>query len=199
MWLVSSILVRMSDKISKNSLLRIHCSKIGFVQQKCRTARYLVDQMSGHKTFFSWRLFPDSKWIKFEIFKPVIVEWTFRNKLPWILNKIPHFLFKEMQMKILSTKCQPFCSGFNAFTHCGLGMLYCLMAPSHYLYQCWLKIINIHPSAISQKMCHACRQRLSFKIKFSKKNFHLAGSNELTHLPLMPHICVSKSGQHWFR
>ena len=23
--------------------------------------------------------------------------------------------------------------------------------------------------------------------------------NELTHLPLVPHICVSESGQHWFR
>ena len=25
------------------------------------------------------------------------------------------------------------------------------------------------------------------------------GSKELTHLPLVPHICVNEMGQHWFK
>ena len=41
-----------------------------------------------------------------------------------------------------------------------------LTAPSHYLNQCWYKIIGIHPSAISQKMRQICWQKLSFKINF---------------------------------
>ena len=35
------------------------------------------------------------------------------------------------------------------------------MAPSHYLTQCWLNIIGIHPSAISQKMCKTCWKKIS--------------------------------------
>ena len=38
----------------------------------------------------------------------------------------------------------------------------CLAAPSHYLNQCWLKIINIHYSAVSQKGAPKCWPKLSF-------------------------------------
>ena len=31
------------------------------------------------------------------------------------------------------------------------------------------------------------------------RHMALLGHNVLTHLTLVPHICVSKSGQHWFR
>ena len=37
-------------------------------------------------------------------------------------------------------------------------MACCLTAPSHYLNQCWLEIIDIHLSAISQKMIWMCCQ-----------------------------------------
>ena len=54
---------------------------------------------------------------------------------------------------MLCGKCQPFCLSLNVLTHCGLMTPYgdtdlgqhwlrylacCLMAPSHYLNQCWL-------------------------------------------------------------
>ena len=35
-------------------------------------------------------------------------------------------------------------------------MACCLMAPSHYLSQCWLGIIGIYPTAILQKMHNIC-------------------------------------------
>ena len=43
-------------------------------------------------------------------------------------------------------------------------MACCLMAPSHYMNQCWLGIISLHPHAVSQKMYKICRQKLSFEI-----------------------------------
>ena len=63
----------------------------------------------------------------------------------------------------------------------GSGIVYCLMAQSHYLNQSWLNIIGIHPSEISQKMHKKCLQKLSSEMKFSKTLMHLPGDNELTH------------------
>ena len=59
-------------------------------------------------------------------------------------------------------------------------MACCLTAPSHYLNQCWLEIIGIHPSAISQKMHKICQQKFSLKLKYSWIFMHLSGANELT-------------------
>ena len=66
-------------------------------------------------------------------------------------------------------------------------MACCLMAPSHHLNQYWLQIIDIHPSAVSKKMFKICWHGLSFEIKSFNSS------------PLVPHICISESGQHWFR
>ena len=73
-----------------------------------------------------------------------------------ILSEIHTFSFKKMHFKTSSAKWRPFCLSFNVLTHSGLVtpfgknksgltlvqiMTCCLMAPSHYLDQCWL-IIN---------------------------------------------------------
>ena len=47
-------------------------------------------------------------------------------------------------------------------------MACCLISPSHYLDQCWLKILSIHPCAASKKMCKICWEKLSFEITFIK-------------------------------
>ena len=54
-------------------------------------------------------------------------------------------------------------------------------APSHYLNnQCWFVIIGIHPSAISQKRCMICWDKLSlFETIFVKNFMHAPGNNEL--------------------
>ena len=43
----------------------------------------------------------------------------------------------------------------------------CLTTPSHYLNQCWLKIIAIHPNAISLKMCRICCNNYHLKLILS--------------------------------
>ena len=54
------------------------------------------------------------------------------------------------------------------------------------------------------------QEQTLLKFEWTSKNFHLCFwkclQNDghfvqcmLTHLPLVPHICVSESGQHWFR
>ena len=39
-----------------------------------------------------------------------------RNRLQWNLNKIKHFSVKKLLLKMLSAKCQPFCSGLHVLT-----------------------------------------------------------------------------------
>ena len=45
-------------------------------------------------------------------------------------------------------------------------MACCLTALSHYLSQCWLEIFDIHPGAISLKMCKMWWQKLLLKLNF---------------------------------
>ena len=60
-------------------------------------------------------------------------------------------------------------------------MACCLMAPSHYLNQCWPEINDIHPSVISRKMCKICWQKWSFEIKFLMIFMHMSADNGLMH------------------
>ena len=82
-------------------------------------------------------------------------------------------------------------------------MACCLTAPSHHPNQCWLLIkrsSGIHLKAISHKIPpQPSIIKMRFKIDYLKFNLNLLGANDLTHLPLVPHICDSESGQHWFR
>ena len=72
-----------------------------------------------------------------------------------ILIGIETFSSKKMLLKMSSAKWRPFCLGLNVLAHCGPVMPYwwhrsgstlarvmacCLMAPSHYLNQCWVII-----------------------------------------------------------
>ena len=76
-------------------------------------------------------------------------------------------------------------------------MACCLMAPSHNLNQCWFihNIISWHSLDWEQfhKNCStesvACIKKLH-----SKLLPHLPETSELTHIPLVLHICISKSG-----
>ena len=80
-------------------------------------------------------------------------------------------------------------------------MACCLMAPNHYLNQCWLNISCIHPRAISQKMCKICWQKFSFKIWVLKIIMHLPGDSEsntrstknkhCNHNKTLPILCTS--------
>ena len=69
--------------------------------------------------------------------------------------------------------------------------------PRHYLNQCW-NIVNLTP-----------RYKLQWNLKrnsciFIQENAfenvvcEMASTFSRPYLPLVPHICVSKSGQHWF-
>ena len=53
----------------------------------------------------------------------------------------------------------------------------CLMAPQHYLNQCWLKIISIYLSVISQECTKICWENLSFHFGFLKMFMPLPGDN----------------------
>ena len=74
-----------------------------------------------------------------------------------ILISIEAFSLKKMHWNMSSGKCCPFCHSLNVLTHCSLVMSYgsrswstltqvmavFLMAPGHYLNQCWLLISNL--------------------------------------------------------
>ena len=64
-------------------------------------------------------------------------------------------------------------------------MACCLTAPSHYLDQWWFEIFCIHPSAILQKTCKLCWQKLSFISTFWRSSMHLPGYNWLNTLSLV--------------
>ena len=89
-------------------------------------------------------------------------------------------------------------------------MAWCLMAPSHFLNQCWL--------VIDEVMWHSPGNRTLEKIKAntcmgqsspcSTPDMHqldfviiadVLNSLDLTHHPRVPHICVIELGEHWFR
>ena len=66
-------------------------------------------------------------------------------------------------------------------------MACCLMAPSHYLNQCWLIISNVlwHSSeGIIIQRSQDTNQYTRLKIEFFKSHPNLPGANELNHWPL---------------
>ena len=64
-------------------------------------------------------------------------------------------------------------------------MAWCLMAPSHYLNQCWLIISEVHlMRPISQEVPHPPITKSSLKITFVKFHPNLPGANELIHMVL---------------
>ena len=65
---------------------------------------YFVQNLCGNIRHGSWStpsLYLNLSWI--------IVNWTLGNKFKWNLKRILSFSFKKMCLKMLSTKCQPFC------------------------------------------------------------------------------------------
>ena len=81
-------------------------------------------------------------------------------------------------------------------------MACCLTAPSHYLNQCWLLISKVEWHSSKGKFTRdtsAINHEVICEIKYLNFHSNFPGVNELTHLPLMLHICVSELGQHWFR
>ena len=152
-----------------------------------------------------------SVWYKTIITKPMMIIVNYNHKVNFseIWVKMWKFTCKNMQLKIVSTKWQTFSS-----SHCGLVISYdninlgsilaqvmacCPTAPNHYLNQCWLSIPDMHHSAISLKMNMTLAAEIAFEKDISK--FLAESTNEFTlpHLPLVPHVCISALGQHWFR
>ena len=74
----------------------------------------------------------------------------YHNKLfsPNGLNSLPH-MATEIWVNI----------GSGTIIAC------CMPAPSHYLNQCWLEIIGIHPSRVPQEVCKIWWQRLLKRIE----------------------------------
>ena len=59
-------------------------------------------------------------------------------------------------------------------------MACCLTAPRHYMRQCWLGIIAIHPTAISQNMHQICLQKLAYKNHSSTTFYFYQGKMRYT-------------------
>ena len=63
-----------------------------------------------------------------------------RDPQEYISVKIQAFSFKKLHMKLSSAKWQPFCSGLNVLSHCGLVMSYGMWdlgQNGHYRVWCW--------------------------------------------------------------
>ena len=68
-------------------------------------------------------------------------------------------------------------------------MACCLLAPSHYLNQCWLTISEgNHLRAISQKIPLISINEINWKITYIKFHSNLTGANELSPCSAMPTI-----------
>ena len=58
---------------------------------------------------------------------------------------------------------------------------------------------GMHLRAISQEILQPWITKISLRITYLKFNSNLPGASELTHLPLVLHVCVKELGHHWFR
>ena len=76
-------------------------------------------------------------------------------------------------------QCYSVTSSLIGWVHSRNDPCCCLMAPSHYLNQCWLKTTGIHASAISQKMHRYADKKMNFLDIF----MDLPGDNELMKFP----------------
>ena len=88
----------------------------------------------------------------------VIVIWTLRNKHRWNINQNTNISIHKNASEIIVCEMSSILSRGDESTHCGLVTSYgdtgsrstlaqvmacCLMAPSHYLNQCWLMISEV--------------------------------------------------------
>ena len=77
---------------------------------------------------------------------------------------------------------------------------WCLQATSHYLSHCWPRSMLSYGVTGPQWVKNIIICILPFRQQFHiLYKWDLNISTLLTHLPLVPHICASKLGQHWFR
>ena len=130
-----------------------------------------------------------------------IVNGTFRNKLQCNLNlKKAQLASMKMHSKMSSAKYRPFCPGLNVLIHSywryttkkSLSTLAqmiacCLMAPNHYLNQCWRKTsealwhsleVNFPENSHDIYPCYAMRLQITdFRLQP-----HLLGVNELSYV-----------------
>ena len=77
----------------------------------------------------------------------IIVNWNPEANFNKIQIKIWNFKFNDIHMKMPSANWRSFRTGLNVLTHCSLVTPYGdleLMAPSHYLTQCWRIIRKVH-------------------------------------------------------
>ena len=124
----------------------------------------------------------------------LVFNWMSRNKQSEIWIKRPNFSYKKKHLKcrLHNILFKPQClyrlwpSGViwwhKSRSTLAQLMACCLMAPSHYLNQCW-PIINefrgIHYKPISQKVLEISIPNMSLKNTLTKLLPHLAGPNEL--------------------
>ena len=132
-----------------------------------------------------------------------IVNWTLGKSFSEILTKIHIFSFKNMHLKMLSGNWQTFCLSLNVITitsliqYVQLGQLQDSLAYNISVGKTLLWAHKRHPfiSLSGELWGVNC-----IYIFFLENCFVvLVISCILTHLPLVPHICVSESGEHWLR
>ena len=75
-------------------------------------------------------------------------------------------------------------------------MACCLMAPSHYLNQCWLFIIETRGHLVhgnfAETVLHITRNKMFENHIWYQKILYFPGTKELTHSGRVTHICVSR-------
>ena len=79
-------------------------------------------------------------------------------------------------------------------------MAYCLMAPSHYLIQCWLIINRVlwhSPNTNFTEVLKISIWKMSLKITFVKLLTHLSGPSELTWVDTMHDLCINNNISHF--
>ena len=62
-----------------------------------------------------------------------------------------------------------------------------------------LKYFNENVACLWHRLTTSLYTCANSKLSFFQHQYLVKGYILLTHLPLVPHICVSESGQHWFR
>ena len=65
----------------------------------------------------------------------------------------------------------------------------CLMAPSHYLNQCWLVISKVDLRASSQEMTQPSITKIIWKMKYIKFHSNFPGPNEIIYDDILPSKC----------
>ena len=126
------------------------------------------------------------------------------------------FSFTKMRLKVSSAKWRPFCLGLNVLTHCDRVTHKCISELGSWLDQIMVWCL-FGAKSLSEPMLILSVRLLKniFQINFvrnktvwCKKGYlkmssvkwcSLNSMPSVTHLTLVPHICVSELGEHWFR